>query len=392
MNYLKVCLVGILVMALPSLGSGGAPASPSIEALKAKLSSAPSAEREKIIKAFIKENEGRFPLIEDSLVTFVYYGKVGLRVTVPSDLNKWDVKADVMERIEGTDFYYLTLKLPLDARIDYKFYVDNMWMLDPLNSKTVLGGFGPNSAFSMPKYIPPKEIEYIDSIPHGRIEEHDFESQVMKNKRKVRIYLPPGYDPHSSKKYPVVFVQDGGEYIKLASMVNVLDNIIFEAKIPPVIAVFIDPVDRNYEYYANNDYEKMLVEEIVPFVRAGYAVSDAPEWSAVMGVSLGGTISLMVAIDHPGVFGNCGSQSGAFGIDNDRLFSLVESQPHKPVKFYLDCGRFGDLTDDNRRMRALLLERGYEVKYQEFNEGHSWGNWRAHIDDILIFFWGEPNH
>jgi enterochelin esterase-like enzyme len=27
--------------------------------------------------------------------------------------------------------------------------------------------------------------------------------------------------------------------------------------------------------------------------------------------------------------------------------------------------------------------------YREFNEGHSWGNWRAHIDDMLVFFWGE---
>ena len=29
------------------------------------------------------------------------------------------------------------------------------------------------------------------------------------------------------------------------------------------------------------------------------------------------------------------------------------------------------------------------ITEQEFNEGHSWGNWRAHVDDMLVFFWGR---
>ena len=40
-------------------------------------------------------------------------------------------------------------------------------------------------------------------------------------------------------------------------------------------------------------------------------------------------------------------------------------------------------------MKAILARKGYDLKYQEFNEGHSWGNWRAHIDDMLDFFWGR---
>jgi enterochelin esterase family protein len=40
-------------------------------------------------------------------------------------------------------------------------------------------------------------------------------------------------------------------------------------------------------------------------------------------------------------------------------------------------------------MKHALEEKGYDVAYSEFNQGHSWGNWRAHIDDMLVFFWGK---
>ena len=111
--------------------------------------------------------------------------------------------------------------------------------------------------------------------------------------------------------------------------------------------------------------------------------------NAIMGASLGGAISLMVAMDRPDIFGNCGSQSGAFEVDEGRLLTMVEQNPAKPVAVYLDCGTFGDLTAENRSMNGLLAAKGYMVMYQEFNEGHSWGNWRAHVDDMLVFFWGK---
>jgi enterochelin esterase-like enzyme len=383
-------LIGILLIAVLS-GSvfsrdEGKVMSAKISKLARQLEAAKPIEVDAIVSSFMDENRGAFPLIEDSLVTFLYYGVVGLRATVPSDINRWDVKAHEMAPLGRSDLYYLTLAMPMDARIDYKFYVDGLWMLDPLNPETVEGGFGDNSAFSMPDYVAPPEIQEIDSIPHGTIETHDFESKIIQGLRQIHVYLPHIY---GGDDYPVVFVQDGGEYITLASMVNVLDNLIFQDLILPVVAVFIDPVDRNYEYFLNVDYERMLVEEIMPFVRARYRLAGDPAETAIMGASLGGAISLMIAMDHPEVFGNCGSQSGAFEVDQARLLKVAKESPRQPINIYLDCGRFGDLTPENRQMRDILKAKGYMYEYQEFNEGHSWGNWRAHIDDMLVFFWGK---
>ena len=363
--------------------------SPTIGKLIERVGKAKPAEVDAVLSSFVEEHRGGFPLIEDTLVTFVYKGAVALRVTVPSDLNGWDTKADQMHQLGDMNLYYLTLVLPLDARIDYKFYVDGMWMLDPLNDDTVSGGFGPNSAFGMPDYVPPPEIEYSDSIPHGKLESHDSNSNIIAGIRKVQVYLPAGYGAAGSGTYPVVFVQDGGEYITLGSMVNVLDYVIAHKMVPPLVAVFINPLDRNYEYFLNADYERMLVEEILPFIRERYDVSTEPGMNAVMGASLGGAISVMISLDRPDVFGKCGSQSGAFEINERRLIKRVADESRKAVDFYLDCGTFSDLTEENRMMEKALKEKGYDVMYHEFHEGHSWGNWRAHIDDMLVFFWGD---
>ena len=382
--------------------------SPKIARLYQMLGKARPGENDAIISAFIEENRDRFPIVEDSLATFVYYGKVGLRVTVPSDLNRWDTKAHEMTRVGETDLYYLTLELPRDARIDYKFYVDTVWMMDPMNPRSVTGGFGPNSELSMPDYEFPMEIVPNDSIPKGVLAVHHFESKIMNNSRNIHVYTPAAYglpgseavsaadgggqgeeDERGAGTCHSIFVQDGGEYISLGSMVEVLDNLIYAGSIPPVIAVFVDPVDRNFEYWVNPDYERMLIQEILPFIRENYDISTDPEKTAIMGASLGGAISLFISANHPEIFGCCGSQSGAFALEGGRLFDKMEKSPMRPVRFYLDTGLIGDLDAENRQMRDILEMKDYMIMYQEFNEGHSWGNWRAHIDDMLVFFWGK---
>ena len=369
--------------------------SPKIMELQESLKGVYPDSSARLVAAFLEQNAGRFPLIEDSLVTFVYNGTVGLRATVPSDVNRWDTKAHEMTKLGRTDLYYLTLAMPMDARIDYKFYVDRLWMLDPLNPRTITGGFGDNSEFSMPRYVRPPEIIDVVTPQRGTVVVHEFTGEIVPGTRKIHVYMPFGSRPDTTGEiadpgpYPVVFVQDGGEYITLASMVNVLDNIIRRGRIPPVIAVFIDPVDRNYEYWLNANYERLVIEEILPFIRVRYDISTRPDDTAIMGASLGGAISVMIAMNHPEIFGMWGSQSGAFEVNDGALLTMAEESPKQLIDFYLDCGRFGDLLNENRKMHSILTEKGYRVKYQELNEGHSWGNWRAHIDDMLIFFWGR---
>ena len=44
----------------------------------------------------------------------------------------------------------------------------------------------------------------------GNIKRHRaFPSKVLRNRRDVLVYLPPGYSRFSSRRYPVLYMHDG---------------------------------------------------------------------------------------------------------------------------------------------------------------------------------------
>jgi enterochelin esterase-like enzyme len=56
------------------------------------------------------------------------------------------------------------------------------------------------------------------------------------------------------------------------------------------------------------------------------------------------------------------------------------------VKIFLTTGVINDAQDGARKMRDILEKNTCAYQYSETNQGHSWGNWRDTLDDILIYF------
>ena len=350
-----------------------------------------------LVKNYIKERTsyGGFPVVEEENITFVYVGKVENKISVAGDMNNYDLKADFMEKIEGTNFYYKQMRFPLDARIQYTYIKDGEMTLDPLNKKQCFGGLGPFSELQMPKYKPPNEIDYDPKASHGKIQAFRFYSKILENDRIVHVYLPPDYDP--SEKYPVIYAQDGSDYLRFGFFDNVLDNLIKEELVKKVLAVFVDPADRLLEYDLNDDYVGFLTRELIPHIDANYSTIRDPSKRLVMGASFGGLISVYAAFKHPEVFGNAASQSGYLSRKEDWIIRQFKRSSKKKINFYLDCGTyetnvglvFGNFIEGNRRMREILHRKGYEFVYQEFHEGHNWGNWRSRISRVLKTFFGR---
>jgi len=332
-----------------------------------------------------------FPLTEDSLCHFLYRGNPGSGFSVPGDFNGWQPGADPFSHISATNLYYCSKIFPLDARLDYKFFwSSNTWILDPLNPHTVTGGFGPNSELRMPEWVYPWEIDYDPAVPHGTVQQHSFSSVILNNTRQVRVYLPPGY-AQDTLHYPTIYVQDGGEYLQLASMVNVLDNLQAANHIKPIIAVFVNPVDRMSEYWSNADnYMAMLATELVPFVESQYRCKSAAAHRAMMGASLGGFVSLYGAFQRPETFGLSAGQSSSIWISSPSVIQLYANSPQKEIDIYIDWGTFEGTQPEHYQFIAVLQSKGYTFTANEYHEGHSWGNWRAHIDEILKAFWRIP--
>jgi enterochelin esterase family protein len=355
----------------------------------AALNASPVEARAALIDSFLSTASSRgFPCLEGTRVYFIYRGNASSRVSVPGDFNGWCTGCDFMTKVDGTDLHYLVRSFEPDARLDYKFLIDGaQWILDPLNPSTVTGGFGPNSEIAMPEYVRPEEIEFHSDIPHGTIESFDLHSAVLGDSRRVQVYLPPGYAVDQSRRYPSIYVNDGGEYLSLASMNNVLDYCIARKDIEGCIAIFADPVDRNSEYPMNPSYLKMIVTELVPRIDGGFRTIDDPAKRGIMGASLGGLISFYIAYARPDVFGLCAGQSSAFHVDSNRMIDTISNGPGKDVVCYLDWGTYETaIMHSNLGMLEVLNSKGYSTTSFEYHEGHSWGNWRAHTDDILKTF------
>lgn len=365
------------------------PAGASFESFISSLEKVSEVERAALVEEYLGSVE--VPVVAGISAWFVYRDAAASKVSVAGDFNSWKAGADMMENVPGTDLFYLRMEFESDARLDYKFVVNgSRWIIDPLNLDQVTGGYGPNSELAMPGYEQPAEIIFDPDIPHGEVIEERFASKILGNARGIYFYLPPGYGDDEDRHYPVLFVHDGGEYISLASMIVVADNLIAAGEIDPLIMVFIDPVDRSGEYKAGEGFTRMIVEEIVPLVDVRFRIDSRSAARGMMGASLGGLISVHITWDNPGLFGFCASQSGAFMADYTDASRKVEAGPPRKIKYYLDWGTYEpEIAGTSEEMREAILRGGHELIWKVYHEGHSWGSWRAHLDDILRAFTGR---
>jgi enterochelin esterase-like enzyme/HSP20 family molecular chaperone IbpA len=356
------------------------------------------------------------PMIDGSEVHFVYYGPDARKVSLVGEFNQWSPKGIALTLLGETGFFYHTMHVNGPARVEYKLIVDGEWMTDPLCQNTVDNGIGEqNSSFVVGNFHEPPELEWLPSIPHGKVEEFDFESQLLNNRRRVYVYLPPSYDTDETHRFPTLYVHDGGEYLSRARLATVLDNLIHGQDIAPLIAVMVDPVDRMREYWANEDYGRFTENELLPFIDKKYRTLARRAARGVMGASLGGLISTYLALSRPHLFSKVGGQSSAlFLLDEARMSGLASEirkrfavlprrwvepkslsalldELRDPIAFYYDVGKYEpQFIPAHHRLVPLLEAKGCPCFFQELTGGHNWTSWRAHLKDLLTFLWTTP--
>ena len=362
---------------------------------------------ENILSSLARQN---YPFYEsDSIVVLIYKGKAQT-VELLSDITGWTDPIR-FKQVGGSDLFYLKIELEPDARIQYLLVVDGNAIVDPANKFKSLHGLGAMSELAMPKY---ERHPYLNEFLFGSegsyddLVRHILPSGVLPYYHEVHIYLPPGYS--TKMEYPTVYFHDGPDYIRFALASYSINRLITEKKIEPCIAVFVTPPNlhqpeepnRSTEYGMNDDYVKFFCEELVPFVDNNYSTLRSEKSRLVVGDSYAGLISFYIAYSRTDVFANAYSQSGYFSFNNNRLLKLFDEHQAKQLKLYFDIGTYEekvgadflpsgelDFTNANRKMREILLYKDYDFMYQEYHEGHTWGNWRRHLIDGLIYFFGN---
>jgi enterochelin esterase family protein len=370
---------------------------------------------------FWEELAGRAPLIEPiaddpshSWVTFIWRGdsktrRVGLAGGPPTGVGA------PLARLGNTDVWYRTERIPNDSRFMYSFQVNRArkmpedlagliaWFegvplrLDPLNPRNGSGSPVASPA-ELPAALPQPWLQRIDEVSRGKTVNHTIPSLFLKGSRTFTIYLPPDYG--SNKRANRLVVLFDGESFLLDEWIPapvILDNLIAEKTIQPLVVVFVhQSAERNKELACSEPFANFVSQELVPWVRQRYRVSAQPSRTIIGGISLGGLMASYCSLHHSDVFGNVLSLSGSYPWFPGLFEGTVPPEPNAEpgwltrqfvtspglrIRFYLAAGRFENgypisLLTETRRFRDVLEAKGCSVQYREYNGGHDVLGWR----------------
>jgi enterochelin esterase family protein len=346
-----------------------------------------------------------FPIVEGTSVTVVWTGNADAVY-----LRHWIYgleSATALHRMAETELWYATVDIPRGSRVEYKLDVhrggSNVWVEDPRNPHKAQDPFGANSVILGEGYEQPEWIHFDPTSRAGTLEPLEFKSKAFGAKRAARVYLPARYRP--TRRYPLLVVHDGSDYMRFADLKFVLDNLIHRLEIPDLIAVFTDSPDRLREYANDEQHARYLTEELAPEIARRYPLYDDPRNRCLMGASFGAVASFSTACRYPGYWGRLLLQSGSFAFTDigrgnrrgplfDRVVAFVNDYraAPKPVsqRVFMSCGVYESLIYENRSLVPLLDATGMQVKFVEARDGHNWDNWRDRLRLGLSWLFPGP--
>jgi enterochelin esterase family protein len=346
----------------------------------------------------------RSPIVDPGGVTFLYRG-----VADAVNLRCWIhglPASQPFERVGHDDLWVLRVELPESSRIEYKFEVvrggREEWILDPLNPLQATDPFGANSVAQGHGYQRPEWTLADPSARPGTVDEIAIASAALGDDRHVAVYVPARF--RRTRRYPLLIVHDGLDYLRYASLQVVLDNLIHRLEIPPLIVALTQSPDRLIEYAGHDGHARFVAEELPRQLQHDFPLRPGPAARGLMGASFGGVASLHAAWRHPGVFGRLVLQSGSFAFADighhrrsptfDPVARFVNEFRRRPgtaaERMYLSCGIYESLIYENRSLVPLLRHHGIEVRYEEVRDGHNWENWRDRLQSALTWAFPGP--
>ena len=268
--------------------------------------------------------------------------------------------------------------------------------------------------------------------------------------RTIEVYIPAQYQRGTAA--PFIVAQDGGSQPATSTQLfTVLDNLIAEHKLPPMIAISIAPggqdaqgSERGREYDTiSGDYAEWIETEILPLVeqKTGVQLTRNPDGRATLGISSSGTAAFSMAFYHPELYRrvlaysptlvnqqwpqNPALPGGAWQfhdayagppVPNENVQGMNAPTPsilptgtplfvrtaRKPIRFWFETGQqdlfYPDVTLadgmhdwvlGNEQMAAVLAAKGYQYQFVfSKNAGHVDGPTEAQtLPEALEWLW-----
>lgn len=195
--------------------------------------------------------------------------------------------------------------------------------------------------------------------------------------RDILVATPPGYDPAGTRRYPVIWFQDGQNLFEhdtsFAGHWQLLETLATEGIEHPAIIVGIPNLgpDRLREYSPFDDvdqgpgeavpYLDWLVGTVKPLIDQRFLTLPGRRHNVVVGSSMGGLFSLWAVVAGAATFGAAWAMSPAIWYGDCAIIEWLRHQPAPVGRIRLDVGRLeGKQTlADAREMNDLLIARGW---------------------------------
>lgn len=348
-------------------------------------------------------NEGPLPVVEDGEALFLYHGHasaVALRHWIHA------LPSSVPFQRLAADTWWATLDLPPGSRVEYKLELQQggqrALVQDPLNPNWAHDPFGANSVVYGEGYeVPDWTLPDPEARP-GALRPLTIESAAFGGPRQVQLYLPARF--RATRRYPLLVVHDGEDFLRFTALQTVLDNLIHRLELPPLVCVLTQSPDRMTEYVDDERHAAFLTDELLPAVGAEVPLLEGPSARGLVGASLGAIASLATAWRRPDTWGRLCLMSGSFAFTEigehdsgpvwDPVVDFVNAfraNPGRPTeRLYQTCGKYEGLIMENRAMLPIFHRAGIDARLEEARDGHNWENWRDRLRGGLTWLFPGP--
>lgn len=403
------------------------PQSPRVRQLREELASGRAEVMERFWAGVAETGS---PLIEPfhedhALATFVYrHTPETTSVLVAGFALGWEYSAIELSRLEGTDLWYRTFKLPRSARFSY-FQVVNVseeawdasvaqmivpsYQMDPLNRHPYPPGAPWASVVVMPDAAPLPEAQ-LPAGPSGALETILLDSPALGGERKAVVYKPPGYTT-AGEPCSLLLIFDGEAYQHGICPPELVDGLVAAGKIPPTVVVYLggvfDQRKRKQEFIGDDRFLDYVAGELVPLMRERYHVSREQNRTALMGYSFGGHAVLRLVARHPKLFGRVYAQSPhayltpefpSTSPEPGALIRAFRDMERMDIRWQFDVGELEGATiiwksesmiASTRHLRDVLLAKGYEVRCTTYPGGHDMFWYASLTGEGLTYLLGQ---
>jgi predicted alpha/beta superfamily hydrolase len=250
-----------------------------------------------------------------------------------------------------------------------------------------------------------------------------LQTHELADRRKVTVYLPPKYDSEIDRRHPVLYLHDGQNLFEAARafggqhwrVAETADQLIHANRTASLIIVGIDHTEQNRinEFTHTHDrrrgggeaeaYARLLIDTVKPLIDSTYRTERDASHTAVGGSSLGGLVSLYLALNYAVVFSRAAVMSPSVWWDRRAILRDVRRAGQafsagaalQRPRIWVDMGTRESrgegsarrVLEDARLLRAGLLKAGWSddtLHYEELDGGtHSEKAWGDRFGRIL---------